>query len=232
METKHDVENKHIQAPEDKTKEFQNLHADYNNLIASYQHMRDHYENQLQTRDAEITRLHLNAKEFSESLTKMKRDHETLQEQIRLAQEGAFRSMKEASWIPKEDRKVRDDLSKLEGRIRSWVKRYAVAEISALGHISNAEKDTIVQQLKGYCVHDEWDSLAKSMRPGLGKRMAALLINAMLAKDIFKKIFASPFSGFPVSDEDSTIPLAAKMSYLYEAMVQGKPPSTQILNRI
>ena len=212
---------------EDKTEELKNLHAERNRWAANFQQMRTEFDHQIQIRDAEIEHWKLKTSEASQKLTEIREDREKLHDQIRIAQEGAFRSMKDASWIPKEDPKVRDELFKLEERIRLWAKRYAVPEISALDHISTVEKNTIVQQLDEYCVQNDWDTLIKRMRPTLQKRIPVLFTHAMLAKDIFENIFANPFSGFAEGDKNSSMPSTAKMSYLYEFMMQGKSHLTQ-----
>jgi hypothetical protein len=180
------------------------------------------YGQQIRARDAEITYLEHQVAGLSKKLAEVHEDREKLQGQVRVAQEGAFRSMKKASWIPKEDRTVRDELSKLEERLRLWVKRYVVTEISALEHIPKAEKNTVVKGLVGYCVQEDWDSLVKRTTSIIAKRIPALFAQSMLAKDIFETIFASPFFAFPENDMDSAAPSAAKMSYLYEAMMRGK----------
>lgn len=80
-------------------------------------------------RDSEISRLNLTVVNCSKTYIEIWEDRKALQYQIHIPQE-------EASGIPKEEWKLRNEFSKVEGRIRLWVKRYAVSDISVSEHRS------------------------------------------------------------------------------------------------
>jgi hypothetical protein len=144
-----------------------------------------------------------------------------LQHQIRIAQEGALRSMRNASWTPMEDGKVRQELTKLEERLRSWAKKNAVAEISSLEDIPTAEKNATVDQLEGYCAAGSCDSLTKRMAPNIAKRSPLILVQALLAKSVFETIISRPFFAFPENNANSGMPSAGQLFSLYNKMIQG-----------
>lgn len=212
-ETNRDKERELEEALNAKTKELESLKADF-------KRMADKDMQQIQANGVYIGRLKDKIHLLNGSLREMECEHENLQNQVRIAQEGAFRSMKKDSWIPKEDSQVRSDLSRLGDKLKTWAKQYAIKE---MGHLSPAEKSTIVEQLKKYCVcaRDDWDTLFDKMTPVLKKRSPALFTQAILAKDIFSKIFTSPFFALP-ENEESPMPSARKMSHLYEVMKEGK----------
>jgi hypothetical protein len=150
-------------------------------------------------------------------------DGKALQDRVRIAQEAVFRSVKKGTWEPREDRKVRDEFSKLEERFRYWAKAYAMAEIGDLEYVSTAKKNEIVSHLEGYCIQDDWEVLVQRMPVFIRKRIPVLFAQAMLAKDIFDKMFARPFLPFAEHNNTPALPCAADMATLYQEMMNGKP---------
>lgn len=90
-------------------------------------------------------------------------DRETLQDQVHIAQETIFRSAKKTNWAPKEDQRIHEEFTKLEENLKSWVRKYVVAEASTFEQALTVEKDAIVRLLEGYCVKGNWHYLVRSM---------------------------------------------------------------------
>ncbi|PLB48505.1 hypothetical protein P170DRAFT_448191 [Aspergillus steynii IBT 23096] len=122
-------------------------------------------------------------------------------------------------WVPKEDRLVRDELYKLEMKIRAWARSYSVQSISDLADISDSERSNIMSQI-GHCsAETDWGSLMQKM-PISSEKIPAIIIQALLAKDVFEKIFADPFFAFPIFGDDGVLPKPSGMRNLYYTMLQ------------
>ncbi|EZF22617.1 hypothetical protein H112_04578 [Trichophyton rubrum D6] len=82
-------------------------------------------------------------------LITLRNNEEQLLNDLHVAQEANLRSMKATSWIPKEDGEIRNEFSRLEERLRAWVRKYVVQDISRLRPLADFEKSAINDHLKG-----------------------------------------------------------------------------------
>ncbi|EED23508.1 conserved hypothetical protein [Talaromyces stipitatus ATCC 10500] len=147
--------------------------------------------------------------------------YRSLQQQLRDAQEGAFRALKKGTWMPKEDYRVRDEFAKLEENIRNWAKAYALSDISTLqAKITETEKNSVLSKLDGYYDGD-WDRLVSCTKALVQKRLPRILVQALLAKDIFDNIFDNPFFFFNEETENKEkfrSPFGTQLVALYNEM--------------
>lgn len=176
----------------------------------------------IQQRNAYIVQLEQDNINFQRSLKGLDGECRKLQYIALTAQEGALRAMEQGGWAAKEDRVVRHELAKLQDGLRSWARKYSRAAVSSdLESVSALEKDKVVEELKGYCVQTNWCSLLERM-PISSNKVFPLLVQALLAKDIFQTIFADPFFAFPETIDDPELPNRAEMRLLHQTMTQCK----------
>ncbi|KAF3401417.1 hypothetical protein DPV78_005474 [Talaromyces pinophilus] len=148
--------------------------------------------------------------------------YQLLQQKLREAQEAAFRALKKGTWMPKEDHRVREEFVKLEENIRTWAKTYALSDISTLQAkiTETAEKNRVLSKLDGYYDGD-WDRLVSCTKSLVQKRLPRILVQALLAKDIFEKIFDNPFFFLNEETEDEEqfrSPFGTQLIALYSEM--------------
>jgi hypothetical protein len=171
--------------------------------------------------EEEIRRLQGQVKSYDEG-------YQLLQQQLRDAQEGAFRALKKGTWMPKEDHRVREEFAKLEENIRTWAKTYALSDISTLQEkITNTEKNRVLSKLDGY--YDvqnggDWDRLISCTKSLVQKRLPRILVQALLAKDVFQNIFDNPFfflNEETENEEQFRSPFGTQLIALYSEMQKG-----------
>lgn len=164
------------------------------------------------TRDGKVKQMESHIVALARGITELDNDRKRLQAQVRSARSG--------SWVTKSSRQIREELSSLEAAMRQWAENYSVAEIRALDSLSIEEKDAILERLDGYCAQVDWTTLIEKS-PTMADKIPALLMQALLAKDIFGSIFANPFFAFGESKEPSTAHSSQTLSYLYASMLEG-----------
>jgi hypothetical protein len=116
-----------------------------------------------------------------------------LSEQLLLAQKGNIRSMRKGGWIPKEDNRIREEFMNIEEKIKSWVEKYTVADLSSIESLPLAEKDSIILFLEGCCMQQSWDILMTNLTEKIQKKLPMVFVQALLARSIFGFFFNSPF---------------------------------------
>lgn len=167
--------------------------------------------------EEEIRRLQGQIKSYAEN-------YQLLQQQLRAVQEGAFRALKKGTWIPKEDHRVRGEFVKLEENTRIWAKTYAFSDISALeAKITDTEKSRVLSKLVGY-YYGDWDGLVSCTKSLVQKRLPRILVQALLVKDIFEKIFDNPFlclNEETEHEEQFRSPFGTQLIALYSEMEKG-----------
>ncbi|EFR01013.1 hypothetical protein MGYG_04015 [Nannizzia gypsea CBS 118893] len=175
-----------------------------------------------------IRELEQKVESFAQDFGIMQESYQKLQDDLRVAQEGALRSIKRASWVPSEDGAVRNEFSKLEENLKSWAKYYAVPDINYLEALSNEEKVEITDFLKEHISRPNFDALLGTLSPLLKKRFPLLITHAMLATYIFKIVFHNPFFALEYLNTSSNAVPKAAMFELYNAMIKVLPSEAHI----
>lgn len=182
-------------------------------------HGRDHY---LHQQAAQLRRLHDGNQQLQKELSAMVHRHRELESTIVDLQGNALDSMAGSKgYAPKEDRAVRDEMSKLGEKMRNWARKYGATSLSELPAVSQEEKDLIMKQLRDFTLQADWDALTSRI-PFSPSRIPALLVQSMLAKDTFERMFGDPFFVFTRLDGESNVPDATELMRLYDTMGQGK----------
>ncbi|KAL4785996.1 hypothetical protein BJX76DRAFT_355588 [Aspergillus varians] len=120
---------------------------------------------------------------------------------------------------PREDRIVRDDLSKLVDRVRTWARKYSVACYSDLDGVPTSDKDLAMGSLNGHCIYDNWDTTIEKL-PIRRDKIPAILVQAILAKEVFERFFTDPFFAFMSIEGDQSVPRPEGMRILQHAMTE------------
>ncbi|KAF3899504.1 hypothetical protein GY631_0545 [Trichophyton interdigitale] len=144
---------------------------------------------------------------------------------IRRTQERAFGEICQGKWASQPDRDIRDELSLFQRQLRDWSKEYALDSASSLQALkmSEEEKDDFLCNLSKVVTLSENGSIPATLRSGkMERRLPSILLNALVAHDIYTQIFDDPFYFLGQSsgsdDQDSS--------------VDGTPLVNETLNRI
>lgn len=129
--------------------------------------------------------------------------------------------MSKNGWAPKDDRVVRDELLKLDGKMRSWARNYSVKSLTDLNNIQDNEKDKVIQELGEYCREQDWASLMCKVLFSFDK-VPFILLQALLVMDVFERMFVDPFFAFEKVGDGNGLPEPTVLDRLYKCMTQGK----------
>ncbi|KAG4435320.1 hypothetical protein IFR05_009209 [Cadophora sp. M221] len=108
---------------------------------------------------------------------------------IRKQQEASFKQMDSGRWIPREDSKVMGDLSRIRRDVKNWAKVIAIKDMSKIQQLGISDKDDLMKALAHVVILEDGE-----LPQGLSThKSSSILLNALLAHDIFAKFFHSPF---------------------------------------
>ncbi|RAL15261.1 uncharacterized protein BO97DRAFT_306971, partial [Aspergillus homomorphus CBS 101889] len=147
-------------------------------------------------------------------------ENSRLESLIRGLQEAALKSLNKKGPMPMEDHTIRDQLDALQDQIRCWTRKYSVPALADLDQISEPSKTGILDSLEGFCATTYWSSLVESLATWKD-RIPALLLQALIAKDILAPMFRDPFFVWDGFSERSDMSGAMKMKNLYDTMEQA-----------
>lgn len=179
-------------------------------------------DNHLHQQEAELRRLDTGNQQLQKQLSAMEYRSRQLESTIVDLQGNALDSMAgNKGYAPKEDRVVRDEMFKLGEKMRNWAKKHGATSLSELPAVSQEKKDLIMKQLREFTPQEDWDALTSRM-PFSQSRIPALLVQSMLAKDTFERMFGDPFFIFTRLDRELNVPDPTELMRLYDTMRQGK----------
>ncbi|KAL4876441.1 hypothetical protein BJY04DRAFT_199972 [Aspergillus karnatakaensis] len=188
-----------------------------------------------QTKASFTTKLEISdnkATDLRELLSESERERSRLQGELREVQNAALRSLEKNQRAPLEDREVRQRMSKLEDRLKAWVRRYTVEDIATLETLSNEDTlgsmmTRVIIELDGYCLQEDWSEL-ESRLPTLRKKLPFILSQAFLAKHILGRIFSCPFFFFPQEPSEPHSPSRSQLENLYENLQHIDPRGSHL----
>jgi hypothetical protein len=111
---------------------------------------------------------------------------------IRQHQEESFKQMESARWLPSEESKVVGDLDRIRRDMRAWAKGTSIKDMSRLQEFDGVEYAALLKDLS-YVALLENNQLPQGLST---PKSPSLLLNSLLAHDIFTTIFQSPFFFF------------------------------------
>ncbi|PGH03862.1 hypothetical protein GX51_03850 [Blastomyces parvus] len=169
------------------------------------------YVQELHQRDEIIRQMKL-------SHANLRKAHEELESLVVGAQESALESMlKKSGWSPKEDPQIREEFEKLQEGLRTWAKSQSTPALANLDKVPDTEKEMIMKQLGGYCNQTDWQTLNMKM-PIPPNRVPAVLLQALLARDIFEWMFTNPFFAFVEMEGHRALVKPNELMSLYVAL--------------
>ncbi|EEP81901.1 predicted protein [Uncinocarpus reesii 1704] len=128
--------------------------------------------------------------ELTKELQTLRDESETRAEQVRIAQESAFRNMDTGKWAPLEDTAIRAELKKIEAGIRHWAKTYAFEDCSIVQNLPCDRIAWIVNELREIGLSEQ-DFAA--IVNGWKNKAPLLLIQAIVSKNLIYSNFHRPF---------------------------------------
>ncbi|EGC46820.1 conserved hypothetical protein [Histoplasma capsulatum var. duboisii H88] len=183
----------------------------WKNIQAHIEGLKQYYVQELHQRDGII-------REMKISHANLRKAHEELGSLVVGAQESALESMlKKSDWSPKEDPQVQEEFDKLQAGLRTWTKSHSTPILADLGKIPDTEKEMIMKQLGGYCNQTDWQTLITKM-PIPSNRIPAILLQSLLARDIFEWLFTNPFFAFVEMGGDRALVKPNEWMSLYMAL--------------
>jgi hypothetical protein len=157
------------------------------------------------------------ARRLEAALSSVQEKYEAL---IRKQQEESFKQMSTARWLPIEDSKIVGHLDRFKREMRSWAKASAVKDLESLEKLDLCEHSDLSWELSKVAV------LQNGRLPdGLPTpKVAALLLNALLAHHLYTSIFKSPFFclEYGYGDDGSAGVGAALFEKIYQVAQNGK----------
>jgi hypothetical protein len=165
----------------------------------------------------EMIRLHELAERLQAERDEARQSWASISFLIRKQQEDDFKGMESGVWLPTEESRVKGDLIRIKTALARWSKQVAIADISYLDTIQ--DRSGFKEELSHVMILEN-DALPSGLKT---KKGASLILSALVAHDLFTKVFASPF--FFLDDgleEKVRIPTQKLFVNLYQAMECGK----------
>jgi hypothetical protein len=142
--------------------------------------------------DKQISELQAQTFALQRALHDTQREKEKLQNDVRVAQEGALQSMEKENHTFMEDREVREQLSKVGDKFIAWAKKHAIDDMSTLKSVPEKELSSIIEWLEGYCIQETWSELQSTLLLFV-RKLPLLLVQASISKHVFRPMLSNLF---------------------------------------
>jgi len=216
----------------EKARAYEKLVQHYNALAIEYKNLQhvvhgmQNGEENLQHQIRELQHIQEKSERKSEAEIRRltsERDSavELHEETIRKQQEASFRQMSTGRWIPTQDSDVVAGLDRIKSQMRTWARTNATKSLDSLCKLDSSQVKELLESLSQVAVLDNQDVPA-----GLtGSKAPTLLLNALLAHDLYSKVFRNPFLSLETADwtdlqQTGGVDLLHK---IYRMSQQGKP---------
>jgi hypothetical protein len=151
-------------------------------------HEIESYKNGLmaETRDNKTLKDHAAQLEYERDTAQDKYTH-----LVRQQQEQSFKALDNGRFIPRDETKVKDDLDALKRSMKTWARDAAIKIAAPWANFNEADLGSLSQALSPIAPSKQGipEGLSTPKIPGL-------LLNALLAHDVYEKIFQNPFLCF------------------------------------
>jgi vacuolar-type H+-ATPase subunit I/STV1 len=179
------------------------------------------YKTRINEQEAELCHRDAVIRELRNNIAQIQDKHQKLEDIVVARQENALQLLvANNGYIPKDDQSIRDELSKLTESIRSWARKHCLNSFADFEGVAEIEKDMVIHQLAEYCSQPDWNSMTREISIPQNK-IPMVLLHALLAKDLFGRMFTDPFFAFPGNDSDHTNSAAGYFQRLYYIMLNG-----------
>jgi hypothetical protein len=169
------------------TRKMQQIEQDNNRKWKSQEGAIERHINQMQhDHEESIRRLQIKARQIQSERDLMEQKYE---EVIREQQEDSFRRMESGRWLPSEESKVMADLDRVKRDMKSWSKATSIKDMSPLKSLDETDFSTLMGDLSHVVLLEDGQ-----LPHGLSSpKTPSLLLNALLAHDVYKNLFRNPF---------------------------------------
>ena len=124
--------------------------------------------------------------EIESERNKIQENYDTV---IRKLQEESFKQMESGRWLPSEGSTVVRDLDRIKREMKSWAKGTSIKDRSPFHTLDVMNVATLIKDLSYVVLLDN-----NQLPQGLSTpKSSSLLLNALLAHDVYTTIFRNPF---------------------------------------
>lgn len=149
-----------------------------------------HFQDEWQYREEELQQYNQNLRQQVQDLTSHRdKIQETYNTLIRRQQEESFKQMETGRWLPMEESRVLEDFARIRTQMRTWAKGAAVKNIGTIQDIGEEQHASLMASLSRVAVVEN-NQLPGGLSTAKGP---SLLLNALLAHDVYTSLFRSPF---------------------------------------
>ncbi|RDL35848.1 Uncharacterized protein BP5553_06460 [Venustampulla echinocandica] len=145
-----------------------------------------HYQQIGSQKNDTIQNLQVQVQELASHRKKIQEKCNTI---IRRQQEESFKQMETGRWIPREEGRVLADFERIRTQMRTWAKGAAVKNIAAIQDVAEEQRASLLAALSRVAVVEN-NQLPRGLSTPKGP---SLLLNALLAHDVYTSLFRSPF---------------------------------------
>jgi hypothetical protein len=146
----------------------------------------EHLQEALRSKENVINKLQAKVCEIESAIDRNQEEYENF---IRKHQEESFKRMESARWCPAQGRKVVSDLNTIKNKMKNWAKGTSVKDMSLLQTLDGMDIASLMKDLSRVALLEN-----NQLPQGLSTpKSASLLLNALLAHDVYTTIFRSPF---------------------------------------
>ena len=148
--------------------------------------IQQHYQQIVSQKDDAIQSLYEKVQDLVSHGNKIQEKYNTLN---RRQQEESFNRMETGRWLPMEERDVRAEFERIRIEMRRWAKSAAVKNIAAIQDIEEEQHASLMASLSRVAVVEN-NQLPGGLSTPKGP---SLLLNALLAHDVYTSLFQTPF---------------------------------------
>jgi protein-tyrosine-phosphatase len=148
--------------------------------------IQQHYQQIGSQKNDTIQSLQVQVQELASHRNKIQEKYNTL---IRRQQEESFKQMETGRWLPREESRVLADFERIRTQMRTWAKSAAVKNIAAIQDVEEEQHASLMASLSRVAVVEN-NQLPRGLSTPKGP---SLLLNALLAHDVYTSLFRSPF---------------------------------------
>lgn len=136
-------------------------------------------------------------------------------------QKKSFQQMETGKWLPEDESQVASRLERMKRQMRSWAKEASTSSTPIIEELGGEEFLALMEALSHVVV-----IVDNQLPPGLGSPKApSLLLNALVAHDVYRTFFRSPFffldDGYEGNGADTLL-------WLYHQIQNCKWPSQEM----
>ncbi|TAQ85420.1 hypothetical protein B7494_g6249 [Chlorociboria aeruginascens] len=142
---------------------------------------------------------------------------------VRKNQERSFEQMDTGRWLPQDESKVKSDLDRIKRAMKTWAKDAAIKDMALLNRLPEEERQACLNRLSDVVKMENG-----GIPPALSTpKSPALLLNALVAHDVYLSFFVNPFFFLSDGRGDQNccdrLPPEVSMQNMWITMAESNP---------